>query len=99
MEHDATWWLESPDGMGLAGSGLGATLRDYGRFGLLVQQDGASSTANKSFPRDGFSKRAVPIASAENQSTTVTYGGPFLRETRCIAERSRRSVSLASIST
>jgi CubicO group peptidase (beta-lactamase class C family) len=24
----------------LAGSGLGATLRDYGRFGLLVQQDG-----------------------------------------------------------
>ena len=40
MEHDATWWLESPGGMGLAGSGLGATLRDYGRFGLLVQQDG-----------------------------------------------------------
>jgi CubicO group peptidase (beta-lactamase class C family) len=40
MEHDATWWLESPGGMGLAGSGLGATLRDYGRIGLLVQQDG-----------------------------------------------------------
>jgi CubicO group peptidase (beta-lactamase class C family) len=40
MEHDATWWLESPGGMGLAGSGLGATLRDYGRVGLLVQQDG-----------------------------------------------------------
>src|SRR6201986_5382300 len=31
MEHDATWWLESPGGMGLAGSGMGATLRDYGR--------------------------------------------------------------------
>jgi CubicO group peptidase (beta-lactamase class C family) len=40
MERDATWWLESPGGMGLAGSGLGATLRDYGRLGLLVQQDG-----------------------------------------------------------
>jgi CubicO group peptidase (beta-lactamase class C family) len=40
MEHDATWWLESPGGMGLAGSGLGATLRDYGRIGLLVQSDG-----------------------------------------------------------
>jgi CubicO group peptidase (beta-lactamase class C family) len=40
MEQDATWWLESPGGMGLAGSGLGATLRDYGRFGLFVQQDG-----------------------------------------------------------
>jgi CubicO group peptidase (beta-lactamase class C family) len=40
MEQDATWWVESPNGMGLAGSGLGATLRDYGRIGLLVQQDG-----------------------------------------------------------
>ncbi len=40
MEQDATWWLESPGGMGLAGAGIGATLRDYGRFGLFVQQDG-----------------------------------------------------------
>jgi CubicO group peptidase (beta-lactamase class C family) len=40
MERDATWWVESPGGMGLAGSGLGATLRDYGRLGLLVQRDG-----------------------------------------------------------
>lgn len=40
MEQDATWWLEAPGGMGLAGGGLGATLRDYGRFGLFVQQDG-----------------------------------------------------------
>ena len=40
MEQDATWWLEAPGGMGLAGSGLGATLRDYARFGLFVQQDG-----------------------------------------------------------
>jgi len=40
VEHDATWWLESPGGMGLAGSGIGATLRDYGRFGLFVQQGG-----------------------------------------------------------
>ena len=40
MEKDATWWLESPGGMGLAGSGLGATLRDYGRFGQFVLNDG-----------------------------------------------------------
>ena len=40
MEQDATWWLEAPGGMGLAGSGLGGTLRDYARFGLFVQQDG-----------------------------------------------------------
>jgi CubicO group peptidase (beta-lactamase class C family) len=41
MEQDATWWLESPGGMGLAGSGLGATLRDYGRFGQFVLEGGA----------------------------------------------------------
>jgi CubicO group peptidase (beta-lactamase class C family) len=40
MEKDATWWVESAGGMGLAGSGLSATLRDYGRFGRFVQQDG-----------------------------------------------------------
>jgi CubicO group peptidase (beta-lactamase class C family) len=40
MGKDATWWLESPGGMGLAGSGLGATLRDFGRFGQFVIEDG-----------------------------------------------------------
>lgn len=36
MESDATWWLESPDGLEIGGSGLSATLRDYGRFGLFL---------------------------------------------------------------
>ncbi|MBS0389350.1 MAG: serine hydrolase, partial [Proteobacteria bacterium] len=40
MEQDATWWVESPHGNGLAGSGLGATLRDYGRFALIAANDG-----------------------------------------------------------
>jgi CubicO group peptidase (beta-lactamase class C family) len=40
MEQDATWWVESPGGTGFAGSGISASLRDYGRFGLLVQRDG-----------------------------------------------------------
>jgi len=40
MERDASWWLESPGGMGLAGSGLGATMRDYARFGEFVMEDG-----------------------------------------------------------
>jgi CubicO group peptidase (beta-lactamase class C family) len=40
MESDATWWLESPDGLEVAGSGLGATLRDYGRFALFVLDGG-----------------------------------------------------------
>ncbi|MGA9795926.1 MAG: serine hydrolase [Rhizomicrobium sp.] len=40
MEEDASWWLESPDGLEVAGSGLSATLRDYGRFGLFLADDG-----------------------------------------------------------
>jgi CubicO group peptidase (beta-lactamase class C family) len=40
MEQDATWWLESPNGNGWGGSGIGATLRDYGRFALIAADDG-----------------------------------------------------------
>jgi CubicO group peptidase (beta-lactamase class C family) len=40
MESDATWWLESPDGLEVGGSGLSATLRDYARFGRFLLEDG-----------------------------------------------------------
>jgi CubicO group peptidase (beta-lactamase class C family) len=40
MEADATWWLDSPAGIEIAGSGFSATLRDYGRFGLFFLNGG-----------------------------------------------------------
>lgn len=40
MESDATWWLESPQGLEVAGAGISATLRDYGRFGLFMLGNG-----------------------------------------------------------
>ena len=40
MESEANWWLDSPDGVEISGSGLSATLRDYGRFGLFIMDDG-----------------------------------------------------------
>jgi CubicO group peptidase (beta-lactamase class C family) len=40
MEHDATWWLESPQGLEVAGSGMNASLRDYARFGQFMLNDG-----------------------------------------------------------
>ncbi len=40
METPANWWLDSPDGVEIGGSGFSATLRDYGRFGLLVMNNG-----------------------------------------------------------
>ena len=46
MEADASWWLDSPGGHEIGGSGLSATLRDYGRFGQFFMDgriiDGAS---------------------------------------------------------
>jgi len=42
METHATWWLESPDGLEVGGSGLSATLRDYGRFGLFLLNGGVA---------------------------------------------------------
>ena len=44
MESDATWWLESPDGLEVGGSGLSATLRDFARFGLFLLNDGVIDT-------------------------------------------------------
>lgn len=40
MEHEATWWVDGPDGLAWAGSGIGATLRDYGRFALIAANQG-----------------------------------------------------------
>lgn len=44
MEADATWWLEAPQGLEVAGSGISATLRDYGRFGQFILNDGVTGT-------------------------------------------------------
>lgn len=40
MEAEALWWLDSPDGTEIGGSGISATLRDYARFGQFVLEEG-----------------------------------------------------------
>ena len=40
MESQANWWLESPGGIEVGGSGFSATLRDYGRFGQFLLDEG-----------------------------------------------------------
>lgn len=56
MESDATWWLESPNGLEVGGSGLSATLRDYGRFGLFLLADGKAG--GEQILPDGWVKEA-----------------------------------------
>jgi CubicO group peptidase (beta-lactamase class C family) len=59
MEKDATWQLESPNGMGFAGSGLFATLRDFGRFGLFVLNDGVID-GQRVVPEKWFAEATSP---------------------------------------
>lgn len=59
MGSDATWWVESPNGMVLAGGGLSATMRDFGRFGLLVLNDGVIN-GKRLVPEGWFSEATSP---------------------------------------
>ncbi len=64
MESDATWWLESPDGLEIGGSGLSATLRDYGRFGLFLMNDGVAG-----------GERVLPEGWVRDAGSSKTIGG------------------------
>jgi CubicO group peptidase (beta-lactamase class C family) len=59
MEQDATWWAESPGGLAYTGSGLGATLRDYGRFGLIAMNGGMVG-GEQIVPKDWFAQAGSP---------------------------------------
>jgi CubicO group peptidase (beta-lactamase class C family) len=70
MEQDATWWIDGPDGLGWAGSGIGATLRDYGRFGLIAANRGRVN-GRALVPEDWFDEAGVPQVIGKK---TVDYG-------------------------
>jgi len=65
MESDATWWLESLDGVEIGGSGISATLRDYARFGQFMLEDGVVD--GESLLPDGWTGEAT-------QPTTLSGG-------------------------
>lgn len=59
MESDATWWLEAPKGLEVGGSGLSATLRDYGRFGLFLMNGGVAG-GEQILPKDWIKDAGTP---------------------------------------
>jgi CubicO group peptidase (beta-lactamase class C family) len=59
MESDATWWLESPNGLEVGGSGLSARLRDYGRFGLFLMNGGVAD-GQQILPKDWVKEAGSP---------------------------------------
>jgi CubicO group peptidase (beta-lactamase class C family) len=50
MEADGHWQLESEDGLELGGFGVSARLRDFGRFGQLVLEDGEACSGRRLLP-------------------------------------------------
>lgn len=68
MEADAVWWLDSPDGVEIGGSGLSATLRDFARFGQFFLDGGVI---------DG--EQVLPEGWTEEASTpkTLSNGDPL----------------------
>jgi CubicO group peptidase (beta-lactamase class C family) len=71
MESDARWWLDSPDGMEIGGSGISATLRDYGRFGLFFMNGGKIDGA--SILPEGWSREATRPTTLKG-GKTLDYG-------------------------
>ncbi|MGH7530767.1 MAG: serine hydrolase domain-containing protein [Gemmatimonadales bacterium] len=71
MEADATWWLESPGGIEIGGSGFSATLRDYGRFGLFVLGGGIAA-GDSVLPADWVHEATTPRALRDG--TRIEYG-------------------------
>jgi len=63
MEADAAWWLLHP-GLETAGGGFAATLRDYGRFGQFVMNDGRLGEV--SLVRSGWFAEATDPAADPN---------------------------------
>lgn len=71
MQADANWWVESPDGLEVAGSGLSATLRDYGRFAQFFM-DGGIAGGEKILPDNWLADATKPTAL--KGGGTVDYG-------------------------
>lgn len=71
MEADANWWLDSRDGVEIGGSGLSATLRDYGRFGLFFLNEGIID--GRSVLPDGWMREASTPKTLKD-GTRLDYG-------------------------
>ncbi|MBN8945293.1 MAG: serine hydrolase [Rhizobiales bacterium] len=76
MEHDAFYTLESEGGQEIGGSRAGMALRDFGRFGVFLLQDGVVGDT-KVLPADWVAQAGSPaftLDPALNSYGAVGYG-------------------------
>ncbi|WP_295170481.1 serine hydrolase, partial [uncultured Paracoccus sp.] len=71
MEADANWWLDSPDGVEIGGSGLSATLRDFARFGQFFLEGGVID--GSTILPDGWTETAGQPQKLKS-GETIDYG-------------------------
>ena len=71
MEADAYWWLDAPNGVEIGGSGIAATLRDYGRFALFMLAQGKAK--NEMILPDGWTYEATTPRQLKN-GRPLAYG-------------------------
>jgi CubicO group peptidase (beta-lactamase class C family) len=62
MEQDGYFMLESDDGQEITGSCCGASLRDYGRFGQLMLNDGVTPDGIRVLPQGWTREATAPSA-------------------------------------
>lgn len=69
METDAFYMLDGPDSVGreFFGAGMNAALRDYGRFGLMMLEDGKAN-GRQVVPAEWVKRSTVPDAATEPAS-------------------------------
>ena len=84
MEADANWWLESPGGIEIGGSGISATLRDYSRFGLFLLNGGVAA-GEKILP-DGWIREATSPKVLRG-GTPLAYGYLWWTPTTAVSQR------------
>jgi len=74
MERDAFWSMDGPDSVGreFFGGGFNATLRDYGRFGLMMLNKGMAN-GKQVVPAAWIREATVP----ENENKSVAEAGPL----------------------
>jgi CubicO group peptidase (beta-lactamase class C family) len=72
MEADAYWWLDSAKGVEIGGSGISATLRDYGRFGLFMLNGGYAG-AEQILPKGWTYEATTPKQLANGKLIPYAY--------------------------
>ncbi len=71
MEGDAYWNLEAPGGSAFTASGFGATLRDYGRLGLVALGGGALPDGTRIVPEGWMAESVIP------SRASIEAGSPY----------------------